>query len=96
MDENISLHKMDQEFHFGGLIGFADSHFPFFQSVQTTCNAKLLDAAGAVYLHNGNEPGYCCMIGRCPNSCLLGHVTGLLYCLYLKLFVPSIFNLLDF
>ena len=26
LDENISLHKMDQEFLFGGLIGFADSH----------------------------------------------------------------------
>ena len=26
LDENISPHKMDQEFLFGGLIGFADSH----------------------------------------------------------------------
>ena len=59
-------------------------------------HAILHDAAGAVYLHNGKEPGYSYKIGRGPNSCLLGHVTGLLYCLYLKLFVPSIFNLVDF
>ena len=36
------------------------------------------------------------MIGRGPNSCLLGHVTGPLFCLYVKLFLPSIFNSVDF
>ena len=36
LDENIALHEMDQEFPFGGLIGYGDSHldnFSFFQSV---------------------------------------------------------------
>ena len=47
------------------------------------------DAAGAVYLHNGKGPGYCYMIGRGPNLCLLGHVTEFLYCLSLKLFFPQ-------
>ena len=36
------------------------------------------------------------MIGRRPNSCLLGHVTGLLFCFHVKLFLPSIFNSVDF
>ena len=36
------------------------------------------------------------MIGRGPNSCLLGHVTGILFCLYVKLFLPSILNSVDF
>ena len=36
------------------------------------------------------------MIGRGPKSCLLGHVTGLLFCLYVKLFLPSIFKSVDF
>ena len=31
-----------------------------------------------------------------PNSCLLGHVTGLLFCIYVKIFLPSIFNSVDF
>ena len=35
------------------------------------------------------------MIGQ-GNSSLLGHVTGLLLCLYLELFLPSIFNSVDF
>ena len=46
--------------------------------------------------HSGKVPGYCYMIGRGPNSCLLGHVTGLLFCPYVKIFLPSIFNSLDF
>ena len=45
--------------------------------------------------HSGKGLGYCYMIGRGPNSCLLGHVTGLLLCLYVKLFLPSIFSSVD-
>ena len=58
-------------------------------------HAILHDAAGAVRTHSGKGPGYCCMIGRGPNLCLLAHVTGLLFCLYVKLFLPSIFNSVD-
>ena len=36
------------------------------------------------------------MIGRGPTSCLLGHVTELLFRLYVKIFLPSIFNSVDF
>ena len=36
------------------------------------------------------------MIGQGPNSDLLGHVTGLLFCLHVKVFLPSIFNYVDF
>ena len=46
--------------------------------------------------HSGKEPGYCYMIGRGPNSCLLGHVIGLVFCLYVKIFLPSISNSVDF
>ena len=98
LDENFSLHEIDQEFPFGGLIGYGDSHLDkiFCSSKVFRLHSILHDAAGSVYLHNSKGPGYCYLIGRDPNSCLLGHVTGLLYCLYLKLFLPSIFNLVDF
>ena len=59
-------------------------------------HAVLHDAAGAVRLQTGKGPGYCYMIGRGPNCCLLGHVTGLLFCLYVKLFLPSIFKSVDY
>ena len=66
-------------------------HFKVFR-----LHAILSDAARAVRAHSGRGPGYCYMIGRGPNSCLLGHVTGLLFCLYVKFFLPPIFNSFQF
>ena len=97
-DSRISLRDMDQKFKVGGLIvdgnSFLDSVCCY--SKVFRLHAILHDAAGAVRLHSGKDPSYCYMIGREPISCLLGHVTGLLFCLYVKLFLPSIFNSLDF
>ena len=93
-DSRLSLREVDQKVEFGGTIGYGDSclqcvfrHFKIFR-----LHAILHDAAGAVRAHSGKGPGYCYMIGRGPISCLLGHVTGMLFCLYVKLFLPSIFN----
>ena len=85
-------------FKFGGLIGYGNSCLDsvFRYSKVFRLHAKLHDAAGAVRSQSGKGPGYCYIIGRGPNSCLLGHVTGLLFCLYVKLFLPSIFNSVDF
>ena len=97
-DSRLSLPEMDQKFKFGGTIGYGDSsleilfrHFKVFR-----LHAILPDAAGAVWGHSGKGPGYYYMIGRGPNSCLFRHVTALLFCLYVKLFLPSIFNSVGF
>ena len=97
-DSRLSLGEMDQKFIFGGTIGYGNSylellfrHFKIFR-----LHAILRDAAGAVRAHSGKGPGYCYIIGRGPNSCLLGHVIGILFCLYVKIFLPSIFNSVDF
>ena len=97
-DNHISLVEMDQNFPYGGLIGYGNSYLDviFRHSKVFRLHAILHDAAGAVCAHSGKGPGYCYMIGRGPNSCLLGHVTGLLFCLYIKLFVPSVFSCVDF
>ena len=97
-DSSLSLHEMDQKFKFGGHIGYGNSYLDsvFRYSKVFRLHAILHDAAGAVRAHTGRGPGYCYMIGRGPNSCLFGHVTGLLFCLYVKLFLPSIFNSVDF
>ena len=94
----LSLREMDQKFKFGGLIGYGFSYLDsvFRYSKVFRLHAILLDAAEAVRSHSGKGPGYCYMIGRGPNFCLLGHVTGRLFCLYVKLFLPSIFNSVDF
>ena len=89
---------MDQKFDFVGLIGYGNSSFDsvFRYSKVFRLYAILHDAAGAVRSHSGKGPGYCYMIGRGPNYCLIGHVTGLFFCLYVKHFLPSIFNSVDF
>ena len=94
----LSLHDMDQKFKFGGLVGYGKSHLDSVcrYSKVFRLHAILHDAAAAVRAHSGKGPGYCYMIGRGPNSCLLGHVTGLLFRLYVKIFLPSIFNSVDF
>ena len=97
-DSRISLCEMDQNFKFSGLIGYGnsclDSVFCF--SKKLRLHAILHNAAGAVRAQSGKGPSYCYMLGRGPTSCLLGHVTVLLFCLYVKLFLPSIFNSVDF
>ena len=97
-DSGLSLREMGQIFKFGGLIGYGNSCLDsvFRYSKVFRLHARLHDAAGAVRSHSGKGPGYCYLIGRGPNSCLLDHLTGLLFCLYKKLFLPSIFNFSDF
>ena len=97
-DFRLSLREMDQKINFSGTVGYGVSYLEFsFRHFKVfRLHVILHDAAGAVQAHSGKGPGYCYMIGRGPNSCLLGHVTELLFCLYVKLFLPSIFNPVDF
>ena len=89
---------MDQRFKFSGTIGYGNSYLEFvFRLFKVfRLHAKLHDAARAVRTHSGKGPGYCYMSGRGPNSCLLGHVSGLIFCLYVKLVLPPIFKSVDF
>ena len=89
-DSRLSLGEMNQKFKIGGLIGYRNSCLDsvFRYSKVSRLYAKLRDAAGAVRSQSGRGPGYCYLIGRGLNSCLLGHVTGLLFGLYVKLFYP--------
>ena len=97
-DSRFSLHEMDQKFKYGGLIGYGNSCLDsvFRYSKVFRLHAILRDAAGAVRSYSGKGTGYCYRIGGGPNYCLLGHVTGLLFCLYVKNFLLSIFNSVDF
>ena len=97
-DSRLSLREMNQKFKFGGNIGYGDSYLEFlFRHFKVfRLHAVLRDAAGAERAHSSKGPGYWYMIGQGPNSCLLGHVTELLFCLYVKLFLPSIFKSVNF
>ena len=96
-NSRLSVREMERKLPIGGLIGYGNSCLDsvFLYSKVFRLHAILHDAAGAVRAHSDKGPGYCYMIGRGPNSCLLGHVTGLLFCLYVKIFLPSIFNSVD-
>ena len=93
-NDKVSLHEMDQKFPFGGLIGYGSSYLDFMlcYSKVFRLHAILYDAAGAVRSNTGKRSGYCFIIGRGPNSCLLSHVTGLFFCLCVKILLPSISN----
>ena len=97
-DSRLCLREMDQKIKFGRTIGYGDSYLDsvigYFKLFRL--HAILHDAAGAIRLQTVKGLGYCHMIGRRPNYCLLGHVTGLLFCLYVKIFLTSIFNIIDF
>ena len=97
-DSGLSLREMDRKLEFGGLIGYGksclDSVFRYPKVFRL--HAILQDAAGPVRSQSGKGPGYCFKIGRGTIFRLVGHVTGLLFCLFVKLLLPSIFNSVDF
>ena len=67
-DSGLPLREIDQNFKFGGLIGYGNSCLGsvFHYSKVLRLHAILHDAARAVQLHSGKRPGYCYMIGRGP------------------------------
>ena len=89
---------MDQYVLHGGKVGYGDSYLDsvFRYSKVFRLHALLHNAAGAVRLKTGKRPGYCYVFGRSPNGCLLDHVIWLLFCLYVKIFLSPILNLVDF
>ena len=97
-DSSLSLREMDQNFRIGGTIGYVNSYLEFLFRLFKVfrLHAILHDAAGAVRAHSGKTPGNCYLTGRGPNSSLLGQGTGRHFCLYVKVFLPSIFNSFDF
>ena len=92
------LGKMNQKFKFGRNYGYRDMYLEFeiFFSKVFRLDAKPYDAARAVRSHRGKGSGYCYLIGRGPKPCVLSHLNGVLFCFYLKLFLPSIFTSANF
>ena len=96
-DSRDFLYDLDQKFNFVGTNGYGDLYFEFlFRQFQLfRLHAMLHDAAGPVRANSGTGLVYCYMIARGPKSCLLGQVIGLIFCFYVKLFLPSISNSVD-
>ena len=92
------LHENDQKYKYGGTIGFGPSCLECIicQSKVFRLHVILHETAGPMRSHSGEGHGYCYMVGRRKNSCLLGHITWLLSCFWVKLLLPSIFKSVDF
>ena len=97
-DSRLSLREMDQSFEISGLIGNGNFYLVsvFRYSKVFRLHAILHVAARAVRAHSGKGSGYCYMIVRGSKSCLFGHATGLLFCLYVKPVLPSTFKSVNF
>lgn len=96
-DNNIELNTVNDLFPYGGLIGINDSYLDVFLKYSKVfrMHAILHDAAGAVQIATRKGPGYCYVFNWLPSYCIFGHVTGILFCYYIKLFRPRIFALFD-
>ena len=68
-DSRHSLREMDQNFLFGGTIGYGNSYveFSFRHFKIIRLQAILHDAPATVRAHSGKGPGFCYMIRRGPN-----------------------------
>ena len=95
-DQNINLEEIDQNFPHGGLIGYGNSILDFFlaRSKVFRLHAILHDSAGAVKATTNH--GWCdfYMLPQIPS--LLGHITGLFFCIFIKICHPRIFKMLDY
>ena len=96
-DRNIDLDDIDQKFCHGGRIGYGNSLLDFFlaRSNIFRLQAFLHESAGGVRTTTDEGPGYCYMLPQLPSACLLGQITGLFFCLYIKVCHPDIFKILD-
>lgn len=98
LDKSLNLNLVNEKIPHGGKIGIGDSYldlilgnFKFFR-----LHAVFHDAFGFVKDFSGLGTGYCYMIPNFPiNFCLLGHITGLIYCLLLKFLHPAEYNRLN-
>ena len=94
----ISLREVDQSFTLHATIGYVVSYLEFLVRHFKVTRLHVIPhyAAGALRAHSDKAPDYCYMIGRGPKSCLRGHVTGLFFCVYVKLFLFIIFECVVF
>lgn len=89
LDKHCDVFETNLDCPFGGTIGIGNSklHGVLKYLKIFRLHAIFHDAAGFMKREHGIGPGYCYMFSKCPiNSCYLGHVTGIFYCVYLKFF----------
>lgn len=90
------LHKLTHDYKDGGLIGYGHS----INTNKLLSRFKLLrlhaafhDAFGYMKTHYNVGPGYSYVCSSAlPSSCFVGHISGVLYWLYVKIFHSSSYD----
>ena len=99
LDPHVDLFEVDILCKYGGKIGIGNSKVlePLLNNSKVVrLHAILHDASGFMKSEYDVGSGYCYMFSRCPiNICFLGHVSGLTYCSFLKIFKESLYKRLD-
>lgn len=92
----FDLEDVSEECPHGGLIGIGDSKLEkYFRKFKVfRLHAALHDASGYMKQRYNVGPGYVYAVSCPVSNCLIGHVTGLSFCVYLKLFAPSLYHCL--
>ena len=82
---------------YGGIIGIDNSSVDKYLKISKVLrlHAILHDAGGFIYERYKQRPGYSYMLPWKSSNCFSGHLSGIFFCLYLKVFHPSILQLLE-
>ena len=82
---------------YGGIIGMDNSSVDKYLKISKVLrlHAILHDAGGFVFEIYNQGPGYSQMIPWKSSNCFSGPLSGILFCLYIKVFHLSIFHLLE-
>ena len=96
LHNTVDLDLIDKLVPYGGIIGIDNSRLDYvlgnFKFIRL--HAILHDAAGYMKRQFNLGPGYCYMLSGLPNICIMGHVTGLTFCVGVKLF-SSFYDILE-
>ena len=82
---------------YGGIIGIDNSSVDKYLKISKFLrfHAILHDAGGFIYEIYYQGPGYSYMLPWKSSNCFSGHLWGIYFCLYINVFHPSIFPLLE-
>jgi len=97
LDPTVDLEFVNDTCPFGGVIGIGNSWLePCFNwSKVFRLHASLHDAAGYIKGNRSLGPGYSYAIHCKISCCLVGHLSGIPFCLYMKLFKRDTFKRLE-
>ena len=82
---------------YGGIIGLGNSSLDKNSKLSKflRLHAVLHDADGFIYETYNQGPGYSFVLPWKSSNCFSGHLLGILFCSYIKVFHQSIFHLLE-